>query len=213
MSRKGLWKRTFRLGHCLGGKPAGILIKSLLWRTSLRKTTTPYASKDISTSSWFNAANVSFSHLNATNNSPKMVDVTHKVPMRRKAHAQCKVMLPSIGNTNNSSSNILPSITFTNSFFHPAVLEKLREYSKIKDTSSSRHGTKEAYEWRSAKGSIIATAVIAGVMAAKKTSDLIPLCHSIPLEGCDINIDLINEVSCLRTLYYNSNNFTFRHAL
>ena len=129
MSRKGLRKCAFRLGHCLGGKPAGILTNSLIWRTSLGKNTMPYASKDITTSSWFNAANVSFSHLNATNNSPKMVDVTHKVPMRRKAHAQCKVMLPSIGNSNNSSSNILPSSPLPTPAF---TLQCLRSYESIR---------------------------------------------------------------------------------
>jgi molybdenum cofactor biosynthesis enzyme len=35
----------------------------------------------------------------------------------------------------------------------------------------------EAAGWQNKKGSILQTAVIAGTMAAKKTSDLIPLCH------------------------------------
>ena len=29
-----------------------------------------------------------------------------------------------------------------------------------------------------------------GVMAAKKTADLIPFCHSIPLDGCEITMEL-----------------------
>lgn len=39
-----------------------------------------------------------------------------------------------------------------------------------------------------AKGAVFQTAVIAGIMAAKKTGDLIPLCHPLPLEHCDIQI-------------------------
>lgn len=38
------------------------------------------------------------------------------------------------------------------------------------------------------KGPIFQTAILAGVMGAKKTSDLIPLCHPLPLEDCQIEI-------------------------
>ena len=38
------------------------------------------------------------------------------------------------------------------------------------------------------KGRVFETAILAGVMAAKKTSDLIPLCHPIGLEDCKIDI-------------------------
>ena len=41
-----------------------------------------------------------------------------------------------------------------------------------------------------AKGPVFATAVIAGVMAAKKTYELIPFCHPIGLDDCTIDIDL-----------------------
>lgn len=39
------------------------------------------------------------------------------------------------------------------------------------------------------KGSITQTAYIAGVMAAKRTHELIPLCHQLPLDGVKINFD------------------------
>ena len=38
------------------------------------------------------------------------------------------------------------------------------------------------------KGPVFQTAIIAGTMAAKKTSDLIPFCHPIPLESCKLKI-------------------------
>lgn len=44
------------------------------------------------------------------------------------------------------------------------------------------------------KGNVIKTAEIAGIMAAKKTSDLIPMCHQINLSYCSVKIDL-DEVS------------------
>ncbi len=39
------------------------------------------------------------------------------------------------------------------------------------------------------KGDGLATARIAGIMAAKRTWELIPLCHSIPVEGIEITFD------------------------
>ncbi len=43
------------------------------------------------------------------------------------------------------------------------------------------------------KGPVFQTAIIAGVQAVKKTSDLIPMCHPLPLDGIDIDITFINE--------------------
>jgi cyclic pyranopterin phosphate synthase len=40
------------------------------------------------------------------------------------------------------------------------------------------------------KGPVFQTAVIAGTMAVKKTSDLIPLCHPLPIENCKIEIEV-----------------------
>ncbi len=41
---------------------------------------------------------------------------------------------------------------------------------------------------QSKKGPVFQTAIIAGVMAAKKTHELIPFCHPIAIENCKINI-------------------------
>ena len=42
---------------------------------------------------------------------------------------------------------------------------------------------------RSAKGPIIDTAIIAGTMAVKRTHDLIPFCHPLPIENCRIEAE------------------------
>jgi cyclic pyranopterin monophosphate synthase len=39
------------------------------------------------------------------------------------------------------------------------------------------------------KGNVLATARIAGIMAAKKTGDLIPLCHPLPITHCEVNFE------------------------
>ncbi len=63
--------------------------------------------------------------------------------------------------------------------FPDGVLEQLR------DTESGAADK----ELHSRKGPVHQTAILAGIMAAKKTSELIPLCHLIPLENCSITIE------------------------
>lgn len=40
------------------------------------------------------------------------------------------------------------------------------------------------------KGAVFQTAIIAGIMAAKKTGELVPLCHPLGLDNCHIDIHL-----------------------
>ena len=40
-----------------------------------------------------------------------------------------------------------------------------------------------------AKGNVFATARIAGIQAAKRTGDLIPMCHPLPISHCEINFE------------------------
>jgi len=40
------------------------------------------------------------------------------------------------------------------------------------------------------KGPVFQTAILAGIMAAKKTSDLIPLCHPLGLDNCKVDISV-----------------------
>lgn len=45
-------------------------------------------------------------------------------------------------------------------------------------------------EIQTRKGPVLHTAILAGVMASKKTADLIPLCHPLGLEDCRVAIDI-----------------------
>lgn len=45
-------------------------------------------------------------------------------------------------------------------------------------------------DFKTPKGSVFQTAIIAGIMAAKKTGELIPLCHPIGLENCEVDIEV-----------------------
>jgi len=46
---------------------------------------------------------------------------------------------------------------------------------------------------RGPKGPVFQTAVVAGIQAAKRTWDLIPMCHPIPLDHCEIRIEIRSE--------------------
>src|SRR6266566_3828653 len=41
-----------------------------------------------------------------------------------------------------------------------------------------------------AKGNVLAAARLAGILAAKKTGELIPLCHPLPLSHCEVNFEI-----------------------
>lgn len=62
-------------------------------------------------------------------------------------------------------------------------------------------------EGRTKKGNVIATAQIAGILAVKRTWEIIPLCHPIPLTGVDISFEFGKdyiEVTCEVRAYYKT---------
>jgi len=101
-----------------------------------------------------------FTHLSERGDSVSMVDVGFKNVTRRSARARSVVVFP------------------------PEVMEALGlkdEGETVKNNFSEVIGP---------KGPIVATARIAGIMGAKQTSTLIPLCHPLPLEKVHIDISL-----------------------
>lgn len=47
------------------------------------------------------------------------------------------------------------------------------------------------------KGDVLTVAQVAGIMGAKHTADLIPMCHPVQVEGIDMKISLNEENSCV----------------
>jgi len=56
-------------------------------------------------------------------------------------------------------------------------------------------GLLEGGEIRTPKGPIFQAATLAGIMGAKKTAELVPLCHPIPLDDCSIDITVRRPAS------------------
>ena len=52
-------------------------------------------------------------------------------------------------------------------------------------------------ENKSQKGDVLNTSRLAGIMASKKTSELIPLCHQINLDKVSIDYDFCNDEKCI----------------
>lgn len=51
------------------------------------------------------------------------------------------------------------------------------------------------------KGDVISTAKVAGIMAAKRTYELIPMCHPIPIENVEVDIQVNdNEITVISTV-------------
>ena len=52
--------------------------------------------------------------------------------------------------------------------------------------------------FETSKGPVFQTAIVAGVMAAKRTHELIPFCHPLGLENCRIEIDMQGDDAAIR---------------
>ncbi|HTQ12397.1 MAG TPA: cyclic pyranopterin monophosphate synthase MoaC [Rhizomicrobium sp.] len=62
----------------------------------------------------------------------------------------------------------------------------------------SREAFRAATSGRAKKGDVLAAARIAGIMAAKKTSELIPLCHPVALTSAKVEFEMDRKRSAIR---------------
>ena len=53
-------------------------------------------------------------------------------------------------------------------------------------------------EGTAAKGDVLGVAATAGIMGAKRTSELIPMCHILPITNCRVNFDLDEKECAIR---------------
>ena len=69
----------------------------------------------------------------------------------------------------------------------------LREAVAFGSVYMKRETLQKIKEGAIKKGDVLSVAQVAGIMASKKTSDIIPMCHPIMISGCDINFNLSFE--------------------
>jgi cyclic pyranopterin phosphate synthase len=53
-------------------------------------------------------------------------------------------------------------------------------------------------QFNTPKGPVFQTAIIAGTMAAKRTHDLIPFCHPLGIEKCNVSIEMDGDEAVVR---------------
>ena len=68
------------------------------------------------------------------------------------------------------------------------VTERLARARSIVQLPAEVWDALQQGEWQTKKGPVFQTAIIAGIMASKKTSELIPLCHPLSLDKCHVEI-------------------------
>ncbi len=64
-----------------------------------------------------------------------------------------------------------------------------------------------AQGFNTAKGPVFQTAIIAGVMAAKRTHELIPFCHPLGIENCKVQIEMDGDdalIRCIVSLHHKT---------
>ena len=71
---------------------------------------------------------------------------------------------------------------------HKAIL--LREAVASGEIRLQRATVKLIQSQKIAKGNVLGAARLAGILAAKKTGELIPLCHPLPLTHCEVNLEI-----------------------
>jgi cyclic pyranopterin monophosphate synthase len=164
--------------------------------TTTTMTTSPTTS---SLSENNNNNNNRLSHVSADGTSIQMVDIGAKQNTKRIAIAQSKVTLP---------DEVIRAFTLlyhsSQSNHHHNNTDPNHEKNTTNNTNHEPQQHNNNYDLIGTKGPIFATAKIAGIMAAKKTSDLIPLCHPLPLDYIHIDItfqpklsnDVLIECTC-----------------
>ena len=73
---------------------------------------------------------------------------------------------------------------------HKAATERRAHARTVVHLPVSIAGHISGDEIETKKGPVFATAIIAGVMAAKKTHELIPFCHPLGIENCKVTVAL-----------------------
>ncbi|HEX2954343.1 MAG TPA: cyclic pyranopterin monophosphate synthase MoaC [Bacillota bacterium] len=73
--------------------------------------------------------------------------------------------------------------------------EKTVRTAEATGTVTIKSDTMRLIREGSAKGDVLAVARVAGIMAAKRTPELIPLCHQIPLDSVKIDFSMDDEKS------------------
>ncbi len=98
----------------------------------------------------------------------------------------------------------------------PAMVDVTAKYQSLRVASARSRlrfprevfAALQSSGFQTAKGPVFSTAIVAGTMAAKRTHDLIPFCHPLGLERCDITIEANGddalEIHCTAAVHHRT---------
>ena len=127
-----------------------------------------------------------------------------RLPQRlRQGHCQnrCGSQTPQLLNSSTPQPSHMSNFTHLDASGNPSMVD-VGEKTATKRMARARAtlvlgdeimDRLEKEEIHTKKGPVFQTAIIAGVMAAKKTGELIPLCHPVGMDNCQIHIQVNDQ--------------------
>lgn len=98
-----------------------------------------------------------------------MVDVSHKQPSRRTATAHGRIYIPKVA-------------------YDLIVTPSKTQEDDLPESRSENDESRLRKRKARSKGDVLTVAQLAGIIASKRTADLIPLCHSVPLSHISVSL-------------------------
>ncbi len=133
---------------------------------------------------------------------------TYDISLRKTAPTQNTLLYDNDDNNRgpkHNNTNASPSLTHVDHCGNASMVNVSSKSSTLRKAVASGKITlsPEAFKFvcenqLSKKGSVLGVSQIAGIMAAKQTSNLIPLCHNISLSKVGLNFELCNSDCSVR---------------
>ncbi|KAJ1302835.1 hypothetical protein OPQ81_003138 [Rhizoctonia solani] len=124
-------------------------------------------------------------HIDPKTGRARMVDVSHKDITQRSATAVGRINIP------EHAYRLITGETPSNSFeeMSPSVIQAHAGNDSATSSQVGLNAPAIKRKGKPGKGDVLTTAQLAGIMAAKRTSDLIPLCHPLPITHVEVILE------------------------
>lgn len=132
------------------------------------------------------SASPHLTHIDPKTGRARMVDVSHKDITQRSATAVGRIIIP------EHAYKLVTGGSIDNAFGKAPVADAITPGSANSSATVGPLAPSASIPGRRGKpgkGDVLATAQLAGIMAAKRTADLIPLCHPLPITHVEVILE------------------------
>lgn len=141
-----------------------------------------------------------------------MVDVSHKDITHRSATAVGRIVIPEHAyKLITASAEPVPQNPIADALSAHALSARSPENNSA-PSQEKGHISPVIRKGKPGKGDVLTTAQLAGIMAAKRTSDLIPLCHPLPITHVDVILEPSVQTQIIPPVYSIKVHATVRTA-